>query len=66
MAVLLTVQGTYTPHCGECGIALCYDLSEQEYTERKEFWDNWDCSTCNPSYLREEMKKEYANLQLQV
>jgi hypothetical protein len=40
----------YTPVCDSCGIALCYDISEEEYQENKSFWDNWQCKECNPNY----------------
>jgi hypothetical protein len=36
--------------CSECGVALCYDVPNEEYQEAKEFWDNWTCKECNPSY----------------
>lgn len=52
MAVSINVTGTYTPQCGECGIALCWDLSEEEYLEHKAFWDGWECCKCKPDYLR--------------
>lgn len=47
------------PICGDCGIALCYGISQIEYEEQKEFWNNWKCDTCNPNYLREERRKKY-------
>lgn len=58
MAVIQSKQlpDGYTPHCSECGIALCYDISEAEYQELTAFWDGWCCASCNPdasgSYLR--------------
>lgn len=45
-----TLGGAFTPICNACGIHLCWDISEEEYEEAKEFWDNWKCSTCNPNY----------------
>ncbi len=45
-----TMPGALTPMCGECGVALCYDISEEEYQEAKEFWNNWQCKECNPNY----------------
>lgn len=53
MAVLVynsTVPGGYTPTCNSCGVALCWDISNEEYAEAKEFWDNWTCRDCNPDY----------------
>ena len=32
----------------ECGIHLCWDLSEEEYIEAKAFWDAWECEECRP------------------
>jgi hypothetical protein len=39
-----------TPICSECGVALCWDISVEEYEAEKEFWDNWCCRYCNPTY----------------
>ncbi len=44
-----TLEGGVTPTCGSCGIALCFDISEEEYREQKGFWDNWQCGHCNPN-----------------
>lgn len=44
-------MGGYTPMCGSCGIALCWDISELEYAELKEFWDSWECKECNPNAI---------------
>lgn len=38
----------FTPVCNECGIALCWDISDIQYKEEKEFWDKWCCKDCNP------------------
>lgn len=43
-----TLSGSYTPICNSCGVCLCWDISEYEYLEYKEFWDNWKCRDCNP------------------
>lgn len=43
-----TMPGALTPHCNNCGIALCWDIAEEEYAEEKEFWDAWECKDCNP------------------
>jgi len=43
-----TLDGGVTPICNDCGIVLCYDISEEEYQEAKEFWDVWRCNVCNP------------------
>ena len=45
-----TIDGGVTPICNECGISLCWDISEEEYTEQKGFWDEWLCKDCNPDY----------------
>lgn len=42
-----TMPGGITPMCNECGIALCWDLSAEEYAEDAEFWDSWRCQDCN-------------------
>lgn len=42
------MPGALTPHCNNCGIALCWDIAEEEYAEEKEFWDAWECKDCNP------------------
>jgi hypothetical protein len=42
-----TLDHGYTPLCSECGIHLCWDISEEEYEERQAFWDNWRCQECN-------------------
>ncbi len=46
-----TFLGGYQPVCGECGIALCWELAPQEYEEQKEYWDNWSCENCDPYYF---------------
>ena len=48
MAVISSQIDGYTPVCGDCGIALCWDISESEYQDKKDFWDNWQCDICNP------------------
>lgn len=45
-----TMPDAWTPICEECGVALCYDITEIEYQQNKEFWDNWTCKECNPNY----------------
>jgi len=42
-----TTLGALTPICCECGIALCWDISIEEYAEAKAFWDAWICEDCN-------------------
>lgn len=39
-----------TPICDMCGVALCWDISNEEYIDNKNFWDNWECRDCNPNY----------------
>ena len=42
-----TLPGGVTPVCNECGVALCWDISEGEYAEDRAFWDAWRCRECN-------------------
>lgn len=42
-----TMPECLTPVCNECGIHLCWDISEDEYAEYKQFWDDWICQSCN-------------------
>lgn len=46
-AVYGAFLGGYTPICNDCGVSLCWDISEQEYDEAKAFWDDWICQGCN-------------------
>ena len=50
MGVFLSSLGGMTPICNDCGICLCWDISEEEYQEEKAFWDVWKCQDCNPNY----------------
>lgn len=63
----------YTPICNDCGIALCWDISPEEYEEKPGFWDEWRCKECYPKH-KEEMcrqkqfqtsKKKISSLTLQ-
>lgn len=38
--------GFLTPACNACGIFLCWDITPEEYTARKEYWDDWECEEC--------------------
>lgn len=42
-----TLRGGYTPICNSCGVALCWDISSEEYDEARGFWDAWICEDCN-------------------
>ena len=42
-----TMPGALTPTCNDCGIALCWDISEEEYLEAIRFWESWICKVCN-------------------
>lgn len=42
-----TLPGGVTPMCNECGVALCWDVSDSEYEQEKDFWDAWRCEDCN-------------------
>ena len=55
-----TLIGSYTPICNSCMILLCWDISEEEYKEAKEFWDEWECKECNPNY-RGARKRFFSN-----
>lgn len=43
-------HGEIQPICNDCGVALCWSVSKDEYKEFKEFWDAWKCRDCNPNY----------------
>ena len=40
--------GGYDIFYCECGVKLCWSITEIEYFERKIFWDNYCCEVCNP------------------
>lgn len=42
-----TMSGALTPICNECGVSLCWDISEEQYEEQAAFWDEWICRDCN-------------------
>lgn len=65
MGVMLkhsTLEGGVTPICNDCGVTLCWDISEEEYYQRKLFWDRWRCRECNPEY-RDKQRKDPADEQ---
>ena len=41
-----TILGGLTPACNDCGIAMCWDISEEDYDSDKSFWDKWLCKDC--------------------
>lgn len=45
-----TMPGAMTPICEECGVALCWDIAQEEYDQAPGFWDAWKCRDCNPNY----------------
>ena len=47
-----TLPGGLTPICNDCGIALCWDISEEEYEKKKTYWDEWRCKECYPHYKK--------------
>jgi hypothetical protein len=51
-----TLEGGVTPTCGSCGIALCFDISEEEYQEQKGFWDS--CSADSATQTPKEREKD--------
>jgi len=46
-----TMPGGLTPQCNDCGIFLCWDISQEDYQEAREFWDAWKCEVCNGSRM---------------
>lgn len=42
-----TMHGAVTPICNDCGVSLCWDISEEQYEEEAPFWDEWICQDCN-------------------
>lgn len=47
-----TMPGGLTPICEDCGVCLCWDISEEEYLRNKAFWDAWCCEECNGARMR--------------
>jgi hypothetical protein len=41
------MPGGVTPMCNCCGVALCWDIADDEYADAKPFWDEWICQDCN-------------------
>ena len=70
LAIVSSELAGYTPICSECGIALCWDISPEEYIERRLYWDQWRCEKCNPQVVgswladRIERKKRHDNNQM--
>lgn len=42
-----TMPGGVTPICNACGVSLCWDISEEEAEEARDFWEGWKCEDCN-------------------
>lgn len=42
-----TMPGAVTPTCDQCGVRLCWDISDEQYQFEKLFWDAWVCEDCN-------------------
>jgi hypothetical protein len=42
-----TIPGGVTPICNDCGVSLCWDISEDQYERECAFWDDWKCRDCN-------------------
>ncbi len=51
MGVVKSITGEYTPTCNDCGIALCWDITSDDYEKDKVFWDNWKCKECNEYWM---------------
>lgn len=54
MGARLLNDGSIQPICNDCGIALCWGLSEEEYDDRKQFWDDWCCRSCRQGSRRDQ------------
>lgn len=49
-----TLDGGLTPICSSCGLALCWDISLEEYKEKPQFWEDWICKYCKKAERSEE------------
>jgi len=58
MGVIPAEGSDLTPCCENCGVCLCYDITQHWYEDRKEFWDNWKCKHCDPFYVQKWIEKE--------
>lgn len=47
MGVQHARSGGVTPVCSDCGIHMCWDISDEEFEENIAFWDAWLCSDCD-------------------
>lgn len=47
MALIYKIDG-WQPICNDCGIALCFTISDDEKYRFGEFWENWRCQYCDP------------------
>lgn len=41
-----TTPGGWTPICNDCGVSLCWDISDEDYRHRQAKWDAWKCRDC--------------------
>lgn len=41
-----TMPGGVTPICDDCGVSLCWDISDEEFAEAPDFWNAWTCRDC--------------------
>lgn len=46
MGVIPSNLGGFTPICEDCGVMLCWDISEEEYVLNDKFWEEWLCEVC--------------------
>jgi hypothetical protein len=46
MGILQQADG-WQPICNDCGICLCFVITDQEYERTKDFWEQWCCSQCD-------------------
>lgn len=38
----------WQPICNDCGISLCFVITDVEYERTKDFWEQWRCIYCDP------------------
>jgi hypothetical protein len=52
MGVTTGSLGGLTPICSDCGIAESFEIGHDEYDERPDYWNNWECPECIESHTR--------------
>lgn len=46
MGLIPKIDG-HTPICESCGVCLCWNISDIEANEDRDFWEQWRCEDCN-------------------